>query len=294
MFMRQTEIQSRCHAVSFPLRYSLAVTILIVTMTAANPQPADSEVSIMVRNGRIQNQTTRVNMRVDTDLILVPVTVTDSLNRPVADLDKTNFHVFEGGIEQRVSYLSCEDSPIAVGVLFDASASMRSKMVKSREAVAQFLTTVNAEDDFFLVEFSDRPRLAHALPSSAQEIQNALTFIAPQGRTALLDAISLGLHELRKSKKPRKALLILSDGGDNASRYSALEVRHMIRESDALIYAIGIFESSSISAPSSAELSGPSLLSAITHQAGGQMFPVSDIRDLADVASRIGTELRNH
>jgi VWFA-related protein len=235
----------------------------------------------------------RPNIRVDTTLVLIPVSVTDPFNRPVTGLEKDHFRIFEEKVEQTVEHLASEDSPLAVGLLFDLSGSMKNKLQKARKAAAEFLKTCGEEDGFFLVEFNDRPRLAAGLTERSAEIQNRLTFSQAGGRTALLDAIYLGMHELRKSEKPRKALLVISDGADNSSRYTVREVRDLVRESDALIYAIGIFEPISSRGRTAEELSGPTLLSGLAEQTGGRHFPVENLNELPDIAVRIGIELRN-
>jgi len=235
----------------------------------------------------------RSNIRVDTTLVLIPVTVTDPLNRPVTGLEKEHFRLFEDKVEQTVSHFAADDAPLAIGLVFDVSGSMGDKLRKSRQAAAQFFRSANPEDEFFLVEFNERPRLATPLTSSIEEIQNRLTFTQSKGRTALLDAVYMALHEMKKSHKARKALLILSDGGDNSSRYTEHEVRTLVRESDCLIYAIGIFESASARSRTAEELSGPSLLSSIAEQTGGRHFPVENVNELPDIAAKIGIELRN-
>jgi VWFA-related protein len=235
----------------------------------------------------------RASIRIDTTLVLIPVTVTDPLNRPVTGLEREHFRVFENKVEQSITHFASDDAPLAVGLVFDVSGSMGEKLSKSRQAAAQFFKSANAEDEFFLVEFNERPKLAVPLTASIEEIQNRLTFSQSKGRTALLDAVYMALHEMRKSQKPRKALLILSDGGDNSSRYTETEVRTLVRESDSLIYAIGIFEPMGARSRSAEELSGPSLLSSISEQTGGRHIPVDNINELPDVAAKIGIELRN-
>ncbi len=235
----------------------------------------------------------RANIRVDSTLVLIPVTVTDPLNRPVTGLEKDHFRLFEDKVEQNVLQFSSDDAPLAVGLVFDISGSMGRKLHKSRQAAAEFFKTANPEDEFFLVEFNERPKLSVGLTSRVELIQNRLTFSHAKGRTALLDAIYMSLHEMRKSRKPRKALLILSDGGDNSSRYSEREVRNLVREYDVLIYAIGIFEPVATRGRSAEELSGPGLLSELAEQTGGRHFPVENINELPDIAAKIGIELRN-
>src|SRR5947207_1466911 len=180
------------------------------------------------------------NLRSDVNLVLVPVTVCDPLNRPVTGLEKEHFRVLEEKVEQPITHFSMDDEPVAVGLVFDISGSMGAKLQKSRQAAAAFFRTANPEDEFFLIEFNDAPKLVVPLTQSVEDIQNRLTFSQSKGRTALLDAIMLAMAEMKKSKKNRKALLIISDGGDNSSRYTESEVRNMVRENDVLLYAIGV------------------------------------------------------
>ena len=160
-------------------------------------------------------------------------------------------------------------------------------------AVAQFFKTANPEDEFFLVQFNTRPELIVPFTSNTEEIQNRLTFTQAKGRTALLDGVYMAMHEMKKAKNTRKAILILSDGGDNSSRYTETEVRSLVREADVQIYAIGIFEPVHARGRSAEELSGPGLLSELSEQTGGRHFPVENLNDLPDVAAKIGMELRN-
>lgn len=235
----------------------------------------------------------RSNIRVDSTLVLINVTVTDPLNRFVTGLDRENFRLFEDKVEQRIAHFASEDAPLSIGLVFDASGSMGNKLAKSREAVAQFFKTANPEDEFFMVQFGDRPELACDFTTSLEEIQNKLTFTQSKGRTALLDGIYMALHQMKKGKNPRKALLVISDGGDNNSRYTEGEIKNLVREADVQIYAIGIFEPAASRGRTAEELAGPSLLSEIAEQTGGRHFPVENLNELPDVAAKIGIELRN-
>ncbi|MBM3774692.1 MAG: VWA domain-containing protein [Acidobacteria bacterium] len=235
----------------------------------------------------------RSNIRVDTTLVLIPVTVTDPLNRFVTGLERENFRVFEEKVEQKVVQFSSEDAPLSIGLVFDVSGSMGNKLDKSRQAAAQFFRTANPEDEFFLVQFNDRPELASRFTTSVEEIQNRLTFTQAKGRTALLDGIYMALTEMKKGRNPRKALLVISDGGDNSSRYTESEIKNLVREADVQIYAIGIFELLAGRGRTAEELAGPGLLSEIAEQTGGRHFPVENLADLPDIAARIGIELRN-
>src|SRR5689334_13981034 len=160
------------------------------------------------------------NLRIDSNLVLVPVTVCDPNNRPVTGLEKQHFKLFDNKIEQTVTHFSMDDEPLAVGLVFDTSGSMSNKLRRSRLAASAFFRTANPEDEFFLVEFNDTPRLLVQLTTDVESIQNQLTFSQARGRTALLDAIMLAMHEMKRSTKNRKALLVISDGGDNCSRYT--------------------------------------------------------------------------
>src|SRR5262245_9305037 len=232
-----------------------------------------------------QPERTTPTLRVDTSLVLVPVTVNDPLNRPVNGLEKENFRVFDNKVEQKITQFAMDDEPVAVGLIFDTSYSMGGKLRRSRMAAAEFFRLSNPEDEFFLVEFSDNARLVVPLTSDYGTIANQLTFSKAKGSTALFDAVYLGLNELRRSKKRKKALLLISDGGDNNSRYSQREIEKIVRESDVLIYSIGIFASNG-------SVEDPWLLTRISEQTGARMFE-ADARELPDIAQKIGIELRN-
>jgi len=229
----------------------------------------------------------------DVDLALVNVTVTDPYNRLVTGLDQENFRVFEDNIEQEVMHFSSEDVPISIGVIFDVSGSMANKINKSREAAIQFFKTANPQDEFFLVSFNERAELTSVFTNSVEDLQSRMAFMAAKGRTALLDAIYLGLSQLRGAHNAKRALLIISDGGDNHSRYSESDIKRLVKESDSQLYAIGIFDPLGYRNRSPEELNGPSLLSEITDMTGGRVFAVENLNDLPDIAAKIGMELRN-
>jgi len=235
----------------------------------------------------------RSNIRIDTTLVLIPVAVTDPMSRFVTGLDKENFKLYEDKVEQEILQFSSEDAPLSVGIVFDTSGSMGAKLQKSRQAVAQFMKTANPEDEFFLIQFNDRPELVVPFTPNTEEIQNRLTFIQSKGRTALLDGVYMAMNQMKKARNPRKAILIISDGGDNSSRYTESEVKNAVREADVQIYAIGIFEPMASRGRTSEELSGPALLGEMTDSTGGRHFEVDNLAELPDVAAKIGIELRN-
>jgi Ca-activated chloride channel family protein len=228
--------------------------------------------------------------KVDVDMVLVPVTITDPLNRLVTGLDRDNFNLFEGKDQQEIKSFSSEDAPVSIGVIFDMSGSMSSKIERAREAVIQFFKTANPQDEFFMITFADRPEEIADFTNSVEDIQSRLLYTVARGRTALLDAIYLGVTKMRQAKYPKKALLIISDGGDNHSRYTEGEIKSMVKEADILIYAIGIYDHYF---PTEEERLGPSLLSDVTELTGGRAFTIDNPNDLADVSTKIGIELRN-
>ncbi len=229
-------------------------------------------------------------LKAGVDLVLVPVTITDPLNRLVTGLDRDNFNVFEGKDLQEIKTFSSEDAPVSIGVIFDMSGSMGTKIDRAREAVVEFFKTANPQDEFFMITFADKPEELSDFTSSVDDIQGRLLYTVPKGRTALLDAIYLGVSKMRQAKYPKKALLIISDGGDNHSRYTEGEIKSMVREADILIYAIGLYDHYF---PTEEERLGPSLLSEVTELTGGRAFTIDNPNDLADVSTKIGIELRN-
>jgi Ca-activated chloride channel family protein len=230
-------------------------------------------------------------IKMNVDMTLVNVSVTDSLSNSVTWLNKENFEVYEDGVEQEISAFSSEDVPISVGLIFDMSGSMGNKFDRARQAAVQFLRTANPRDEFFLVRFNDRTEPASRFTSSTEELESRINFTVAGGRTALLDAVYLGLDQIRNAHNGRRALLVISDGGDNHSLYDEADIRSALKESDCQLYAMGIFDHH-ISRKSE-ERYGSSLLSELVEMTGGRVFPVSKLTDLPDIASKIGTELRN-
>lgn len=264
-------------------RYLAAVAVLFLATAGAQVSLPRRE-----RPAAKTEPAPSANIRVDSTLVLVPVIVSDRLNRPVTGLEKENFRIFEDKVEQAITQFAMDDAPVSVGLVFDTSGSMGAKLQRSRMAAAEFFRTSNPEDDFFLVEFDSAPRLVVPLTRNAGEIENRLTFSRSKGSTALLDAIYMALGEMHKSAKSKKALLVISDGGDNNSRYSQAEVKNLVRESDVLIYAVGVFGGGG----TAEEASGPGLLTNIAEQTGGRMY-VAAAAELPDIARKIGIDLRN-
>ena len=230
-------------------------------------------------------------LKAETDLTLVNVTVTDPYGRLVTGLEQENFRVFEDSTEQEILTFSSEDVPVSIGVIFDMSGSMTDKIEKSRLAAVQFFRTANPQDEFFLVNFNDRAHLVSPFTTSVDELQNRLMFTAAHGMTALFDGIYLGLSQMRRAHNTKKALLIISDGGDNHSRYTETDIRKYVQEADVQIYAIGLYEPDG--GPTPEEREGPALLQNMTQMTGGRTFAVHSLDELPDIATKISMELRN-
>lgn len=249
----------------------------------------DPRVSIPVRS---RAPLAKPDFRMESDLVLIPVSVTDARNHAVTGLGRQAFRVFEDKTEQTVVQFAREDVPLSVGIVFDSSESMTGKLQKSREAIRQFLRLANPEDEFFLVEFSSRARVTVPFTADFGEIENRLLAAQPKGKTALLDAICLAMESLRHARYSRRALLVLSDGGDNNSRYTEAEVRSRVRESDLWIYTMGIYERPEAARPREI-IPGQKLLEGLAEESGGRHFAVDSLVDLPVVAARISLELRN-
>jgi Ca-activated chloride channel family protein len=230
---------------------------------------------------------------VDTTLVVIPVTVTDPMNRFVLGLEKKDFSIFEDGTEQKITHFSGEDAPLSVGILIDTSGSMDLKMETSRRAVSEFLKTMNAQDEAFVIQFSDKPEVVQEFTSNTKTIDDRMGSLKAGGLTALLDAVELGVREMKKAKNPRKALVVVSDGGDNNSRYTATDIKDVVKEADTQIYALGVFEPNFFPGLSAEQVSGPRLLAQIADQTGGRAFGASEFSQLPGIAERIAIELRN-
>lgn len=229
-------------------------------------------------------------IRLNTDLVLVPVTVTDPMNRLVTGLERNDFQVYDDNSQQKIASFSCDDAPVSIGIIFDLSGSMTSKLVRAKDAILSFIKTANPQDEFFVIGFNDRPALIEDFTSSVEDIEARMATLHAGHRTALLDAIYYGIVKMRQARHQRKALLVVSDGGDNRSRYTEGEVKALVRESDVEIFSMGIFDPY---APTPEERMGPQLLEDLSTATGGRMFRVDDVDELSDIAEKISDELRN-
>ena len=230
-------------------------------------------------------------LHVDVDLVLVPVTVSDSMNRPVITLKKEDFALYEEDKPKEIRYFSTESAPVSVAILLDVSKSMSDKIASEREAIVKFFNNANPEDEYFAIAFSDRPQVVASSERSLDELEQKLTSIEPGGPTAMLDAVYLAVSELRSARYARKAIVIISDGGDNASRFTLREIKSVVQESDVRIYAIGLFDTFFFNTLE--EKLGKKWLSEITDRTGGRTITVDDRTKIPEAAAEISREIRN-
>lgn len=256
--------------------------------------PRSSSREVAIASGGTAPALTPRPMRVDVNLVLVPVTVTDSLSHPVLTLAKDDFLLYEADKPQPIQYFSSEDAPISVALVLDYSASMKNKIEYERQAVEEFFNNANPADEYFAVSVSSKPKLLAASTSSIDTLESQVGGLEPHGGTALFDAIYLGLQQLRTSRYKRKALLIISDGGDNESRYTLKEIRSMVAESDVMTYAIGLFDD--IPLPlfkTFEERWGRKWLGSITEMSGGRTIAADSRQEIPQIAAIISSELRH-
>jgi Ca-activated chloride channel family protein len=216
-------------------------------------------------------------LKIDVDLVMVNVAVRDADNRPVTNLKAENFQVFEDRIEQKIRYFSSEVTPISLGLVFDMSRSMEKKLAFARDAALKFLETGTPDDEYFLVEFSSRAHLAEGFTSDISRLRDKLTLVPAQGNTALYDGVYLGLAQLKSGQNPRKALLLITDGEDNHSRYSRRDIREFVREADAQIYVIDM---------------GRALVGELADMTGGHSYHTS-VNNLEETCEKIALELKS-
>lgn len=230
-------------------------------------------------------------LHVDVDVVLVPVTVSDSHNRSVTTLKQQDFALFEENQRQEIRYFSAEESPLSVAILLDVSKSMSDKIDTERAAIVEFFNNANPDDEYFAITFSARPSVLASSTRSISELQQKLMEIDPGGPTAMLDAIYLAESQLRSARYERKAIVIISDGGDNASRYTLREIKSMVQESDAQIYAIGLFDTFFVGTLE--EKLGKKWLSEITDTTGGRTITVDNRAKVPEAAATLSREMRN-
>jgi len=253
-----------------------------VHITPKGPAQADAAVhSENAANGTI---------RTSVNLVLVPVTVMDDANRMVTGLGQDNFHLFEDNHPQLIKNSWKEDEPVSIGILLDVSGSMEDKFDRAQDAVKAFLQDSNPQDEFFLVTFANQPTLVRDFTQDADDIQSSLPFAVPKGYTSLLDAVVLAVNNMKKARYRRRALVIISDGGDNRSRYTEKDVKSSIKESDLLVYSIAVCDRE---VRTQEERLGPELLAEISGLTGASAYLIDNPNSLHKATEHIAVQLRN-
>lgn len=280
----------------------LTATAFLVLLPLAEPQSTDEvHVATRVDNSSRPSSEAQINiarnqtksLRADVELVLVPVTVTDGLNRPIVDLQSNNFQLYENERQQEIQFFSREDAPISVGLILDFSKSMENKFEFERAALKAFFNNANPQDDYFAIAISDRPVVIADSTQSITDLEDKLTLAVPAGNTALLDAIYLGVSKMHQARYQRRALLIISDGGDNHSYYTAKQTKALVEEADVLMYSIGLFDDMPVPIFKTIEEKlGKRLLTNITDLTGGRTITADDREKIPDIAALISRELR--
>jgi Ca-activated chloride channel family protein len=230
----------------------------------------------------------QAKISVTTDLVVLPVSVTDSNGAFVSGLRREHFRVYEEGKLQNVTLFADEDAPVTAGILVDHSRSMGSKLSEVAAAVSAFAHSSNPEDEMFVVDFSDSVSVellgGKAFTSDARILERAVSAGSARGQTALYDAVAEGLNHLDLGKLDKKALVIVSDGGDNASRHKFSDVLTMARQAHAVIYSIGLVGSS--------EEENPRVLERLCKETGGIAFFPQAGQNISEIATAIARDLR--
>jgi Ca-activated chloride channel family protein len=227
---------------------------------------------------------------INTDLVNVTVSVTDVYGRFVTGLSKDHFEVYDDKVKQQIAHFTDDDAPVSLGIVYDVSGSMKERIHRSLKALKRFVETSHDDDDFFLLAFNDRANLVQDFTVSADTVLGHLMFVNPRGSTALYDAAYLAVEKIRQGRHPKKALLIISDGQDNNSRYTYNELRKRVKEADVQIYAIGIEDPGDSLAGF-----GRSVLEEISRMTGGRAFFPNAYNEpeLVEICTRIALELRH-
>ncbi len=241
--------------------------------------------------GTGQNPGQDERIKLDTDLVTLTVTVTDPYNRLVTGLDRQHFELFEDKVKQSIEFFNDDDVPVSLGIVFDVSGSMKGKLDRARDSLRAFVETSHQEDDFFLVGFNQRADLIAEF-SDGDTLVNKLTLVDPKGQTALYDAAYLGIEKVKQGRHTKRALLLISDGQDNSSRYTYGELRKLLREAGVQIYCIGIVEFGG-AAGGTLDLQGQAILEEIAQVTGGKAFFPRSAAELEDATTRIALELRH-
>ncbi len=232
-------------------------------------------------------------LRVDSSLVLIPVHVIAATGASVTGLKKEDFLLFEDGVRQTITHFAQDDAPVSAGVLLDISGSMKNKMATACAAATAFFKSANREDEFFLIEFNGRARLKVPFTRDWPVIAGEIARAKASGLTALLDAIHLATSQMKHARHARRALVILSDGGENFSRRNLRQLRATLVEADLQVYVMGLFDRNYSIKHTREERNGPRLLDEVALGTGGREFPIGSLEELPNIGVQIARELRN-
>jgi Ca-activated chloride channel homolog len=258
--------------------------------TAAPPPPAAAPSADPATGARMFGEDPPVI--VNADLVTVTVTVTDAYGRYVTGLNKSAFTIMDEKVEQEITHFSNEDTPVSLGIVFDVSGSMSGdKITRAREALSRFVETSHGSDEYFLIGFNSRAQLLLDRTRDSNALLDKLTFVQTRGQTALYDACYLGVEKVQRGRHQKRAVLLISDGQDNNSRYTFSELRRLLKESDVIIYTVGILGGHDDT--SSYGIGGRAILDELAGVSGGKSFFPSTAAELNDTFEKIALELRN-
>jgi Ca-activated chloride channel family protein len=272
---------------------SAPVLVFLLSLGSANElfaQAAYGQVHIVPATPLMRHPDEQTVVKTNVDLALVNVTVTDPDGRIVHDLAAQDFSVLDDKRPRRIKYFSCEDAPISLAIVLDASSSMETSFDEVRKAAVEFFRASNPQDEFALISFADQPRVIAGFTDVSAELDPLLWPLRPGGHTALWDALYLGLRQMRSARYPTKALLVISDGGDNHSRFTESEIKSVVKEADVQVYAIDLFKAYP---KTTEEQSGLLWLDEVTTASGGRAFMVHNPDELHRAVAQISLELRN-
>ncbi|MFV0387131.1 MAG: VWA domain-containing protein [Pyrinomonadaceae bacterium] len=269
--------------------FKLAFPLICILATSVAIFGQDAEPSPTPPN---QRDNTDERIKVNTDLVSLTLTVTDYYGRFVSGLKKEHFKIYDNKKEQKITFFSDTDAPVSIGILFDVSDSMSGeKIAKARKALSRFMETSHPRDEYFLIAFNNRAELLMDKTRDGEAVLQKLTLVHPKSDTALYDAVYLGVDRVTHGSHKKKALLIISDGQDNSSRYSFKEVRRLMKESDVVIYSVGIMGGNDFG--SMTGMAGQAFLDELSNVTGGKSFYPNTSVEMDEIFERIALELRH-
>ncbi|MCO6510200.1 MAG: VWA domain-containing protein [Aridibacter famidurans] len=280
--MAVSEVQGRTKSRIRLLAAFFSLLFPVLAVSAQDPQPTPP----------IQGLENKPEITVETDLVTLTLTVTDYYGRYVSGLTQEAFTVYDEKKKQEITFFSDTDAPVSIGILFDVSGSMSGeKILKARNALERFIYTSHPRDEYYLIAFNKRAQLLMDRTRDGEAVLNKLTLVEPKHNTALYDACYLGVERVTRGTHQKKALLIISDGQDNASRYNFKEVRRLMKESDVVIYSVGIMDGRDAS--SMTGMQGQAFLDELSGVTGGKSFYPSSAVEMDEIFERIALELRH-